>query len=271
MKWIPASEGLASAAVADLRPRAVDEVDDAVGEARRLPEPHQVVGREHRRRGRLPEDDVAHQRRRGGQVAGDRREVERRDGEDEPLERPVLDAVPDAGPRERLLGVDARHELDVEAEEVDQLAGGVDLRLVGGLRLPEHRRGVEGVAPGAGEQLGGAQEDGGALLPRPARPVLPGRGGSLDRGGDLLGTALLDVGEHVLARVRHQRRTRPAGRDVLAADHERRLDPLACHLRQARRQRRPLGAPGRELAHRLVAGRRHAEDRVGARAQLRTR
>ena len=61
----------------------------------------------------------------------------------EALERPVLHPVPDAGRRDRLLRVDAQHELDVEAEEVDQLAGGVDLGLVRGLRLAEHRRRVE--------------------------------------------------------------------------------------------------------------------------------
>ena len=186
-----------------------------------LEQPHHVVRGEHRRRSGLPEHDVAHQCGRARQVAADRGEVERRHREHEALERPVLHAVPDAGRRDRLLGVDPRHVLDVEAEEVDQLARGVDLGLVRGLRLAEHRGRVERVAPRAGEQLGGAEEDGGAVLPRPARPVLPRRRGGVDRLLHVLGARLVDVGEDVLLVVRHHGRARVAGRDVLAADdHE---------------------------------------------------
>src|SRR3712207_9139169 len=76
----------------------------------------------------------------GGQVAGDRGEVERRDRVDEALERTVVDPVPDAGRAHRLLGHDLAGEVHVVAPEVDQLAGAVDLRLVGGLRLTQHRR-----------------------------------------------------------------------------------------------------------------------------------
>src|SRR6516165_2251669 len=45
----------------------------------------------------LPHHDVAQQGRRGGQVACDRGEVERRDRQDEALQRPVLHPVPGAG------------------------------------------------------------------------------------------------------------------------------------------------------------------------------
>ena len=178
---MPARSRLASATPPIVGAGAGEEVDHAVRQAGLLEQAHHVVRREHRGRGRLPEHDVPHQRRRARQVAADRGEVERRDREHEALERPVLHAVPDARRRDRLLGVDPRHELDVEAEEVDQLAGGVDLGLVRGLRLAEHRGRVERVAPRAGEQLGGAEEDGGAVLPRPARPVLPRGRGGVDR------------------------------------------------------------------------------------------
>jgi hypothetical protein len=50
-----------------------------------------------------------------------------------------------AGLDERLLG-DSRGVGDVEPPEVDELTGGVDLRLVRGLALPEHRRGVDSAA-----------------------------------------------------------------------------------------------------------------------------
>ena len=59
---------------------------------------------------------------------------------------------------------------------------------------------------------------------------------------DVLGAALVDVGEHVLLVVRHHRRAQLAGRDVLAADHERDLDALAAHLLEPQLQARALGA-----------------------------
>jgi hypothetical protein len=54
---------------------------------------------------RLPDHGVAHQRRGGRQVAGDRGEVERRDGVDEALERPVVDRFQTPG---ELIGCSAR-------------------------------------------------------------------------------------------------------------------------------------------------------------------
>ena len=139
--------------VADRAARAGDEVDHARRQPGRLEELQQEVGAVGGGRGRLPDDGVPHQRGGGREVAGDRGEVERRDGEDETLERAVLHPVPDAGRGDRLLGVDPRHVLDVEAPEVDQLARRVDLRLVRGLRLAEHRRRVERLPPRPGEQL----------------------------------------------------------------------------------------------------------------------
>src|SRR6187401_3231056 len=70
-----------------------------------------------------------------------------------------------------------------------------------------------------GEKLGRSEEDGGAVLPRRSRPVLPGVGRSGDRAVDLGRAALVDVGEDVAALVRHDRFERVAGLDVLAADH----------------------------------------------------
>ena len=134
------------------------------------------------------------------------------------------------------------HVVDVEAPEVDELAGGVDLGLVRRLRLAEHRRGVERVAPRAGEQLGGAQEDGGAILPRRARPVVPGVAGGVDRALDSSAPrALVDVGEHVRVAVRHDGFEGRAGAHLLAADDEREVDALGGQARrgggEARRAR----------------------------------
>ncbi len=78
----------------------------------------------------------------------------------------MLEVVPAAGRRLGLLGVDLLHVVGVEAPEVDQLAGGIDLGLVDRLGLAQHGGGVDHLPVGPGQQVGGLQEDG--------RPVLPG-------------------------------------------------------------------------------------------------
>src|SRR5512133_1019955 len=246
--------------VADLGAAAVDEVDHAGRNAGLLEQLHCPVRRVGGGRGRLPEHDVAHQGRAGREVRADGREVERRDREDEALERPVLHPVPDPGRGDGLLLVDPDHELDVEAPEVDHLAGRVDLGLVGGLRLVEHRRGHEGRAPGAGEQVRRPEEDRGALLPRQPVPVLPGLCGSRDRALDLRRPALVHGGEHVVLVVRHYRVKSVAGLDLLAADDAGDLQALAPHLRESGLELGALGASRRVLADRLVACGRRPED-----------
>ena len=222
--------------VSDRRSRPVDKVDDAVRQPGLLEEAHdEIRGVGGGRRG-LPHDRIAHQRRRGREVAADSCEVERADGEDEALQRAVLQAVPHARRRNGLLGIDSRQVIGVEAPEVDQLGNRVDLRLVRGLRLVEHGGGVQRRAPGAGEQLSGAEENGDALLPRRPRPLGPGSGGGLDRLRHLRLAALVDVREHVRLPVRQDGLERLAGADVLAADHARDLDPLVLHRREPRLQ-----------------------------------
>jgi len=151
-----------------------------------------------------------------------------------------------------------------EAPEVDQLAGGVDLGLVGRLRLPEHRRGVERLTPGPGEQLGGAKQDCRALFPRRARPVLPGLGRSGDRPLDLGRTALVHRGEHLRTVVRLNGLERVPGAHLLAADHERDLDLPRLHLGEADAELLALRAPGRVAADGLVEGFGNLEDAVSA-------
>ena len=141
-----------------------------------------------------------------------------------------------------------------------ELAGRVDLGLVRRLRLAEHRGCVERVAPRAGEELGGAVEDRGALLPRKPVPVLPGLVGRLDRQLHFVRAALVDVGENVLLVVRHDRRLESAGLDLLAADDARDLGLLALHLLEAELEACALGRPGGVGADRLVDRRNGLED-----------
>ena len=100
-----------------------------------------------------------------GRLPADGGEVERCDREHEAFERTVLEHVPHAVVRFGLLAIDLLQVAAVEPPEVDQLARGVDLGLVGGLGLAQHRRGVEAVAPAPGEQLGRTQKDPGTLFP----------------------------------------------------------------------------------------------------------
>ncbi len=152
--------GVAERDLRDVEAVAGEHVDHARRQAGLLEQLHRQRRGELLGRRRLPDHRVAHQRRRGRQVAGDRGEVERRDRVDEALERAVVGAVPDAGAvRDRLLGEDLAGVVDVEPPEVDQLAGRVDLGLERGLRLAEHGGRVEPLPPRAGQQVGGLEQD----------------------------------------------------------------------------------------------------------------
>ena len=96
VKWMPASAGSASSTSETSWPSPVSRLITPGRHARLLEQPHRQVRGEALRRRRLPDHRVAHQRGRGGQVAGDRGEVERRDRVDEALERAVVHAVPHA-------------------------------------------------------------------------------------------------------------------------------------------------------------------------------
>ena len=182
VKWIPARSGLDSATWETARPLPVTMLITPGGSPAASSSAHQVVRGQLLGGGRLPDHDVAEQGGGGRQVAGDRGEVERRDRQHESLERAVLEPVPRAGRRPRLLGQQPPGVVHVVPPEVDQLAGRVDLGLVGGLGLAEHGGGVDGGAPRPGQQVGGAQEDGGAVVEGqlappwrgpPARPRWP--------------------------------------------------------------------------------------------------
>ena len=245
---------------ADVGAGPVHEIDDAGRQAGLLEQLHRVVRGQRGRRGGLPDDGAPHQRWRAREVGADGREVERADREHETLERPVLEPVPDAGRGHGLLFVDARQVARVEPEEVDRLAGSVDLGLVRRLRLSEHRCRVEGVAPRPCQELRRAKQDRYPLFPGGAAPVLPGVGGRVDRLLDLGRAALMDVREHMLLVVGYGRGPQPAGQHLPAPDHARNLDPLLLHLLQALLQALSFGRPGSERVDRLVGRWRRAED-----------
>jgi hypothetical protein len=91
-------------------------------------------------------------------------------------------------------------------------------------------------------------------------PVLPGRGRGLDRAFDLGGVAAVHRGEDVILVVRHHRRERVAGADLLAADDEWDLDLLRAHLLEAHLELRALGRAGCIRLDRLVVRLRRSKE-----------
>lgn len=136
---------------------------------------------------RLPDDNVAHERRRAREVGGNGCEVEGGDGVDEALERPVLDTVPDARRVvDGLVGICVLCVLDVEAEEVAQLGRGVDFCLVGVLSLARHGRGHDLVSVLGADQVGCLEEDGGTVCEGEVLPFRLGCEGRVNGGRDVL-------------------------------------------------------------------------------------
>ncbi len=155
--------------------------------------------------------------------------------------------------------MDLVREGHVEAEEVDRLAGRVDLRLMRGLALAQHGGGVDQRAVLRRQQLGGLEEDGGALLERHRGPV---GAGCLGRGDGLLDVrpvALVRDREDVLVTVGHPHLDRLAGADLLAADDQRDLDFFAGHALERILELRALGASRRVGEHGLVGGSRNPD------------
>lgn len=144
----------------------------------------------------LPNHDVAHEGGGTRQVAGNGREVEGAHGVDETLEGAVLETVPQAGRivfgllREELLGV-----VDVEAEEVSQLGGGINLGLPGVLALTENGSGHDLVPVLVGDEIGSFEEDGGTIGERESLPRGLGRQGSINGLVDIGGSGSVVVGD----------------------------------------------------------------------------
>ena len=134
-----------------------------------------------------------------------------------------------------------------------ELAGRVDLGLVRGLRLAEHGRGVDPLAPRTGQQVGGASR----IAPRSSKSSARQSGAAVSAA--LIAAAAsawvesLERAQHVLVVVRldhrHSHRRPPcAGRRCSA----RRSCSRRSSLLELGDQRLPLGAAGRVGQVRLV-------------------
>ena len=162
-----------------------------------------------------------------------------------------------------LLGEDGLDVVGVEVPEVDERARGVDLGLEAGLGLAQHGGGVDAVAPGPGQQGGGPQKDGGALLPREGGPLGPSGLGGIDRLVHELRRGDVDAGQDVAVVAGHGHRQDVVGVDVLAADDTGDVDHLGGALGERGLEGGPLGGAGGVGADRLVAGSGNGEHAGG--------
>ena len=127
----------------------------------------------------------------------------------------------------RLDAVDLGGKCGIVAQEIDGLAGRVDLRLIEVLALAEHACGVDDSAVLACEQVGYLQDDRGSYSPVQLRPLVMSVESGLDGHFNLLGTCLVICGEHVRVVMRHNHLSGVAGADLLAADNQRNVQLYA--------------------------------------------
>lgn len=176
---------------------------------------NQVVGVDGGSR-RLPDTDVAHNDGRKDQVSSDGGKVERRDGQDEALQRSELGSVPNSGRvSRRLLGVQFLDVLDTESEKVCQLGSRVNLRLPCILSLTEHGGCHELVSVLAGDQVGCLEEDGGLVVPGHVFPFSLGGERALDGSVQDFGGSAVDGAEVVCVVVGESLLDDVAGSDLL--------------------------------------------------------
>ena len=140
--------------------------------------------------------------------------------------------VPDSRGGFRLLFVDLLGKGDIEAQKVDELAGGIDFRLEGTLAPGEHRPGIEFGPVFAGNQLGGLEEDGAALLPAKGLPLSLCRQRRIDGHPHLGGPGFMVGGEQVAVVVGHHHFAGCTGGDTLAVDDQRDLQGPGAGLGQ---------------------------------------
>ncbi|EMR00971.1 hypothetical protein ADICEAN_03899 [Cesiribacter andamanensis AMV16] len=176
----------------------IHQVDYPIGHTSLAEHFHEHMGRVDLGFGRFPHHGIAQHGGGCGQVAGNGGKVKGGKGKHKTFQRAVLQAVPDAGGALGLHLVHLAHEVNVEAQKVDELTGRINLGLVGILGLAQHGGGIESGPVGAGNQLGSFQENAGAHFPAHAFPQLLGIQGGLYGLLHMLGIALVVIAQHML-------------------------------------------------------------------------
>ena len=204
--------------LADEGPAAGQEIHHAVGQTGFLVNLHQQVVAQHSRGRGLPDADVPHQHGTHAEVRGNRCEVERRDGEHKALHGAIGHIVQRALVAAGLVAVNLAGIVGVVAQEVDQLAGTVNLGLHGGLALAEHGSGVDKIAILAADERGNLHHHAGAVDPRRLGPFLASLHGSVDGSLHLFLAHLVVAGQHVVILRGHHYLAHVLGLHLFAAD-----------------------------------------------------
>ena len=216
----------------------------------------------HRTAGRLPQYGVTHQRRRSRQVACNRRKIERRNRKHKTFQRPVIDIIPHARLGAWLFTVNLLQVMRVVSEKIDQLAGGVNLRLEDSFALPQHCGAVECITVGSRQKVGCLEKNRRPRLPGHTAPVCMSVAGGFDGLANLFGTGLMVVTQQMTVVVRRLAVAHPPGSYLFTPDAQRNLDLGAHHRFKRGRQCRPLGTSRRVAAHRFVDRNRNAGSRI---------
>ena len=230
------------------------QVDDPVGQSSHAEQRHHHVGRVNLRVCGLPHHGVAHQRRGSGQIAGDGREVEGRDGHHKAFQRTVFQPVPHAGRGCGLLGINVRHVLHVEAQKVRKLAGSVNFRLVRRLGLRQHGGRVDGGAVRSADQVRHLQKDRRALFPAQRSPLGTSRQGRIHRRLHVGLVPAVPAANHVVPVVRWRNVDRFSRPHFLPVDHHGNVDVLGVHFVVFGHQRFPGRRAGGVRINRFVDG-----------------
>ena len=117
--------------------------------------------------------------------------------------------------------VDLGSKCCIVAQEIDGLAGRVDLRLIEVLALAEHAGSIDDSAVLAGKQVSNLQYYRGPDCPVKLSPFLMRIQGGLYGHFNLLRTRLVIYCQHMAMVMRHDHLSGVAGADLLAADNQR--------------------------------------------------
>ena len=116
----------------------------------------------------LPNHNVAHQCSHCWQVAGDGREIERRDGKHKPFERPVFQTVPNAVSAFRLLCMNFLGIISVESQEIRKFTCRINFSLKTVFSLRQHGCSIDFCPVGTSDEVSGFQEYCCAMFPAQA-------------------------------------------------------------------------------------------------------
>src|SRR5210317_524663 len=249
--------------LADHRTGTRHKVDDAIGHPGLFENLHKEVRRIDAGRSRLKQNRVTHNGRRCCQVACDSGEIEWSYGKDKAFERTLLHEVPETFRGiHGLVGINLLRVVHIEAQKVDQLAGCINLCLVGALAGGKHADGIHDVTILTGKQLGSFEKDRGALFPTQVGPIFLGGHGSINRHVDLFFTGQVVITENMLMVMRHDNLAHFTGTNFFTTDNQGNLNFLVGDFFNRRLEQIALRSSGSIAVDRLIDRGRDLKDGI---------